>query len=110
MIGDGAGLDSAGPPGDGRLAVPAFPVVAFDTTPWAGTIVLVGFAHVDDRRDFRPVIARDNDESVLVEAVFLQALHQFADHMIELEETNPEVDWLEVHSENFFGDGDSGCR
>ena len=28
-------------------------------------------------------------------------------HMIELEETNPKVGWLEVHSENFFGDGGS---
>ena len=26
-------------------------------------------------------------------------------HMIELQEANPNVGWLEVHSENFFGDG-----
>ncbi len=26
-------------------------------------------------------------------------------HMIELEETNPKVGWLEIHSENYFGDG-----
>ena len=28
-------------------------------------------------------------------------------HMIELEQTQPKVGWLEVHSENFFGDGGS---
>lgn len=28
-------------------------------------------------------------------------------HMIELDETSPDVGWLEVHSENFFGDGGS---
>ena len=28
-------------------------------------------------------------------------------HMIELDEINPDVGWLEVHSENFFGDGGS---
>jgi len=28
-------------------------------------------------------------------------------HMIELEETTPTVGWLEVHSENYFGDGGS---
>lgn len=28
-------------------------------------------------------------------------------HMIELEATSPDVGWLEVHSENYFGDGGS---
>jgi uncharacterized protein len=28
-------------------------------------------------------------------------------HMIELAETVPPVGWLEVHSENYFGDGGS---
>jgi uncharacterized protein (UPF0276 family) len=28
-------------------------------------------------------------------------------HMIELEETSPDVGWLEVHSENYFGNGGS---
>ena len=28
-------------------------------------------------------------------------------HMIELQETGPDVGWLEVHSENYFGDGGS---
>lgn len=28
-------------------------------------------------------------------------------HMIELNETNPDIGWLEVHSENYFGDGGS---
>lgn len=28
-------------------------------------------------------------------------------HMIELNETSPDVGWLEIHSENYFGDGGS---
>ncbi len=54
----------------------------------------------------QPAISKRNDQCTSIEPVPVSAgIGLRGPHMQELLETRPEVGWLEVHSENFFGDG-----
>jgi len=54
----------------------------------------------------QPVISRRTDQYAAIDLLQVSAgIGLRGPHMQELLETRPDVGWLEVHSENFFGDG-----
>ena len=64
----------------------ALPLVSFDPSPWACSVVLVVFSHVDDAGDFWAVVGAEEDEGVLVEFEFFESLLQLADDPVHLED------------------------
>ena len=64
----------------------SFPVVPLDPPPWAGSVVLIFVAHIDDGADLGTVVAGDDHKSLLGEIEVLELLEEFPDDVIELED------------------------
>ena len=84
--GFGPCFDSPGPTRDHGNAVTSFPVVPLDPPPWAGSVVLIFVAHIDDGADLGTVVAGDDHKSLLGEIEVLELLEEFPDDVIELED------------------------
>ncbi len=64
----------------------AFPVVAFNTAPWSGPIMLVVGAHVHDAGYLWPVIAGEDNDSVVSDTELFQSRHEFTYDMIQFQD------------------------
>lgn len=86
LVGFGVGGDATWPAGDERDAMASFPVVAFESAPRAGAVVLVVLAHLEGCGNFGAVVAGKEDEGVLGKVEAVECFEELADNVVELED------------------------